>query len=100
MLLHLPTRPFSPCQSGRFLFTYPNQASFLLNAFLNSLLGLITSMEFSRKEYWSKLSVPTPRDLPHPGIEPASHVFPELTGGFFTAEPSSFFLNCLKVFNL
>ena len=28
------------------------------------------SMEFSRQEYWSGLPFPSPRDLPHPGIEP------------------------------
>ena len=40
--------------------------------------------EFSRQEYWSGLLCPPPRDLPNPGIKPAS---PALTGGFFTAEP-------------
>ena len=29
-----------------------------------------SSMEFSRKEYWSELPFPSPGDLPHPGIEP------------------------------
>ena len=29
------------------------------------------SMGFSRQEYWSGLSFPTPRDLPDPGIESA-----------------------------
>ena len=28
-------------------------------------------MEFSRQEYWSGLSLPTSRDLPNPGTEPA-----------------------------
>ena len=28
------------------------------------------SMEFSRQEYWSRLSFPSPGDLPDPGIEP------------------------------
>ena len=42
------------------------------------------SMEFSRQEYWSVLTFPTPRDLPNPGIEPGS---PALAGGFFTTEP-------------
>ena len=28
------------------------------------------SMEFSRQEYWSGLSIPFSRDLPHPGIKP------------------------------
>ena len=30
------------------------------------------SMGFSRQEYWSGLSCPSPGDLPDPGIEPAS----------------------------
>ena len=30
------------------------------------------TMEFSRQEYWSGLSFPSPRDLPNPGIEPES----------------------------
>ena len=30
------------------------------------------SMGFSRQEYWSGLSFPPPRDLPDPGIKPAS----------------------------
>ena len=42
------------------------------------------SMGFPRQEYWSLLPFPSPRDLPDPGIEPAS---PELAGGFFTTEP-------------
>ena len=29
-------------------------------------------MKFSRKEYWSGVPFPTTRDLPNPGIEPAS----------------------------
>ena len=32
-------------------------------------------MEFSRQEYWSGLPLPSPGDLPNPGIEPGS---PEL----------------------
>ena len=39
------------------------------------------SMGFSRQEYWSGLPVPSPGDLPDPGIEPES---PALAGGFFT----------------
>ena len=39
------------------------------------------SMEFSRKEYWSGLPLPTPGDLPDPGIEPTPLA---LAGGFFT----------------
>ena len=42
------------------------------------------SMGFSRQDYWSGLPFPSPRDLPHPDIKPAS---PALTGRFFTTEP-------------
>ena len=31
------------------------------------------SMRFSRQEYWSGLSFPSPGDLPNPGIEPGSY---------------------------
>ena len=30
------------------------------------------SMGFSRQEYWSGVSLPSPGDLPDPGIEPRS----------------------------
>ena len=42
------------------------------------------SMGFPRQEYWNGLPFLSPGDLPHSGIEPVS---PELTDGFFTAEP-------------
>ena len=42
------------------------------------------SMGFSRQEYWSGLPLPTPEDLPHPGIEPRSLASPPLAAGFFT----------------
>ena len=42
-------------------------------------------MEFSRQEYWNGLPVPSPGDLPNPGIKLASLMFPALAGGFFTA---------------
>ena len=45
------------------------------------------SMGFSRQEYWSELPFPPPRDLPDPGIKPASLAFPALAGRFFTTEP-------------
>ena len=32
----------------------------------------LLSMEFSRQEYWSELSFPSPGDLPDPGIKPRS----------------------------
>ena len=40
-------------------------------------------MEFSRQEYWSGLPIPTPRDLPDPGIESTS-LASSLSDGFFT----------------
>ena len=45
------------------------------------------SMEFSKQEYWSRLLLPSPGDLPDPGMEPASPASPVLAGGFFTTEP-------------
>ena len=33
------------------------------------------SMGFSRQEYWSGLSFPSPGDLPDPGIKPRSALF-------------------------
>ena len=41
-------------------------------------------MGFSRQKYWIGLSLPTARDLPDPGMEPPSLVFPAMAGGFFT----------------
>jgi len=46
-------------------------------------------MEFSKREYWSRLPFPTPGDLLDPGIEPVSLVFPALAGGFFTTSATS-----------
>ena len=45
------------------------------------------SMGFSRQEYWSGLSFPSPGDLPDPGIEPASPIAPALADGFFITKP-------------
>ena len=42
------------------------------------------SMGFSRQEYWSGLPLPSPGDLPDPGIEPRS---PALQADAFTSEP-------------
>ena len=36
------------------------------------------SMGFSQQAYWSGLPCPFPGDLPNPGIEPTSPVFPAL----------------------
>ena len=38
------------------------------------------SMVFSRQEYWNRLPLPTPGDLPHSGMEPASLACPALAG--------------------
>ena len=42
------------------------------------------SMGFSRQEYWSGLSFPSPGDLPDTGIEPRS---PALEADTLTSEP-------------
>ena len=42
------------------------------------------SMGFSRQEYWSRLPIPTPGDLPNPGIKPVSLASPALVDWFFT----------------
>ena len=42
------------------------------------------SMGFPRRKYWSGLQFPSPGDLSHPWIQPAS---PALAVGFFTTEP-------------
>ena len=44
------------------------------------------SMEFSRQEYRKGLPFPTPKDLPHLGINPTSPASPSLAGRFFTTE--------------
>jgi len=41
-------------------------------------------MEFSRQEYWTGLPVPSPEDLPNPGIKPGS---PTLHADSFPPEP-------------
>ena len=41
-------------------------------------------MGFSRQEYWNRLSLPTPGDLPDPGTEPMNLVSPALASGFST----------------
>ena len=42
------------------------------------------SMGFSRQEYWSGLTFPSPGDLPDPGIELTSPASPALASKFFT----------------
>ena len=40
-----------------------------------------------KQQYWSRLPVPFPGDLPDPGVESESPVSPASAGGFFTTEP-------------
>ena len=42
------------------------------------------SMGFSRQNYWSGLPLPSPGDLPNPGIEPMSLLSPALAARLFT----------------
>ena len=42
------------------------------------------SMGFLMQEYWSGLLLPTPGDLPDPGIETTMPASPESAGRFFT----------------
>jgi len=44
-------------------------------------------MGFPRQEDWSGLSFPSPGDLPHPGIESQSLVYPALAGRLFIIVP-------------
>ena len=48
----------------------------------------LLSMEFSRQDYWIRMSFPPPGHLPNPGTEPKSLVSPALAGRFFTTEQS------------
>ena len=41
------------------------------------------SMGFSRQEYWSGSPCPPAGDLPDPGMEPVSLMYPALAGSFF-----------------
>ena len=43
----------------------------------------LLSVGFPRQEYWRGLPIPSPGDLPNPGMEPTS---PALEGRFFTTE--------------
>ena len=45
------------------------------------------SMGYSGQEYYSGLSIPPPRDLPDPEIEPVSLTSPALADGSFTTSP-------------
>ena len=45
------------------------------------------SIGFSRQEYWSGLLLPSPGDVPDPGIKPASLMSPALASRFFLLSP-------------
>ena len=107
------TEPVSPCSScipGRFFYQGSHQESFpprnpqinyvwVLGGFscvpLFVTLWTVAhqaplSMGFSRQEYCSGLSCPSPGDLPDPGVElasPALQVVSRIVGRFFTSEP-------------
>ena len=57
-------------------FVYAQSCPNLCNPWL--ACQALLSMEFSRQEYWSGLSCPTPGDLPDPGVGPVSLAFPAL----------------------
>ena len=53
--------------------------------FCNPMDQVPLSMGFSRQEYWMEwVAGPSSRDLPDPGIEPASLMSPAVAGEFFT----------------
>ena len=45
-------------------------------------------MEFSRQEYWRGTPLPSPEDLPDPGIQPVSPAMAGDKALVFTTEPS------------
>ena len=57
------------------------------------------SMGFSRQEYWSGLPFLPPGDLPDPGIEPESFMFPPLVNGFFTTSAGTHHYRSFFVLN-
>ena len=72
-IIYCPTRVLS-CFSHIRLFVTPQTVA----------RQALLSMGFPRQEYWTGLPFPTLRDLPDPGIEPASLMSPALAGRFFT----------------
>ena len=57
---------------------------------------------FSRQEYWSGLPCRPPGDLPDPGPEPTSLMYPALAGRFFTnsATWEAPYYICTLVYNI
>ena len=58
---------------------------------------LYWSLGFSRQEYWSGLSFPSPGDLPDPGIESRA---PALQADFLPSEPPGKPHTCLYILKL
>ena len=54
------------------LNTFTSESELLSHAQLFATPWTIQSMEFSRPEYWSGEPIPSPGDLPNPGIKPGS----------------------------
>ena len=55
------------------------------------------SMEFSRQEYWSVQTFPSPGDFPDPGIEPGS---PALQADSSLSKPSGKLLDIIADYHL
>ena len=70
-------------KSGLFLFSYSVVSDSFVTSWTVACQAPL-STEFSRQEYWSGLSFPSPGDLPNPGIKPLSLLSPALAGGFLT----------------
>ena len=69
-----------------FLSPFHKQENCILESEINSLKSPIQQMEnvgFYIMHAWSGLPIPSPRDLPDPGLEPASVMSPALAGTFF-----------------
>ena len=51
------------------------------------------ALEYFRQQYWSRLLLPIPGDLPDPGMEPMPLVSSVLAGRFFTTVPFGWYHN-------
>ena len=74
---HSPTPFLSLCTSVYVLVIHSSLS--LCNSWIVACQTPL-SMEFSSQEYWSGLPIPSPGDLPNPGMEPG----PYTEGRFFT----------------
>ena len=69
-MAHMRAKSHQSCQLFVTLQTVAHQASL--------------STGFSQQKYWNGLPFPPPGNLPNPGIEPISLIFPALAGRLFT----------------